>query len=83
MRQLLLWLAITISLMPALGHAEAFRFSVLMRVPDESNDDSAWHSAIDNAQTNEAAFIVVNGLKRSSERCGEALYQQRIDLLAR
>jgi hypothetical protein len=82
MRQLSLWLAITISLLPALGHAEAFRFSVLMRVPEESNENSAWHTAIDNAHTNEATFIVVNGLKPSGERCSEALYQQRIDLLA-
>ena len=82
MRHLLLWLAITISTLPAICDAEAFRFSVLMRMPDESNDDSAWHTAIDNAQANDAAFIVVNGLKRSSERCSDGLYQQRIDLLA-
>ena len=82
MRHLVIWLAIGISMLPTLGHAEAFHFSVLMRVADESPEDQAWHTAIDNAQTNEAAFIVVNGLKRSGERCNETLYQQRIDLLA-
>ena len=78
----MIWLANGILILPALGHAEAFRFSVLMRVAEESTEDHAWHTAIDEAQTNEAAFIVVNGLKRSGERCNEALYQQRIDLLA-
>lgn len=82
MRQLVLWLAIGISILPTLGHAEVFRFSVLMHVAEESTEDHAWHTAIDNAQINEAAFMVVNGLKRSGERCNETLYQQRIDLLA-
>ena len=82
MRQLFLWLAIAVSILPALGHAEPFHFSVLMHVAEESTEDHAWHTAIDNAQTNEAAFIVVNGLKRSGERCSEALFQQRINLLA-
>jgi hypothetical protein len=82
MRRLVIWLAIGTSMLPTLGHTEAFHFSVLMRVAEESPEDHAWHTAIDNAQTNEAAFIVVNGLKRSGERCNETLYQQRIDLLA-
>lgn len=82
MSYLAIWLAIGISILPTLGHAEVFRFSVLMHMAEESTEDHAWHTAIDNAQTNEAAFIVVNGLKRSGERCNETLYQQRIDLLA-
>ena len=82
MRYLVLWLAIGISILPRLCHAEAFRFSVLMRVPEESIEDNVWRIAIEHAQTNESAFIVVNGLKHSSERCNEPLYQQRIDLLA-
>lgn len=84
MRPLVLWLSIGILGLvglPTLAHADAFRFGVLMRVAEESNDEQAWRTAIEHAQTNEAAFIVVNGLKRSGERCSEALYQQRIDLL--
>lgn len=83
MRRLFLWLAITVSTLPALGHAEAFHFSVLMHVAEENTERHAWHTTLDNAQANEAAFIVVNGLKRSGERCSEALFQQRIDLLAK
>ena len=81
MKYLVLWLAIGISIVPTLCHAETFRFSVLMRLPEESIEDNAWRIAIEHAQTNESAFIVVNGLKHSSERCNETLYQQRIDLL--
>ncbi len=84
MRPLVLWLSIGILGLvglPTLGHADPFRFSVLMRVAEESNEDHAWRTAIEHAQTNEATFIVVNGLKRSGERCSEALYQQRIDML--
>ena len=75
MRPLVLWLAIGILGLvglPTLGHADPFRFSILMRVAEESNEDHAWRTAIEQAQTNEATFIVVNGLKRSGERCTEA-----------
>ena len=81
MRHLVRWLAIGILILPTFGHAEEFRFSVLMRLSEESHEDHVWLTAIAHAQTNEAAFIVVNGLKRSSEPCNETLYQQRIDLL--
>jgi hypothetical protein len=81
MRHLVVWLAIGISALPNLCHAEAFRFSVLMHMSDESNEDDGWRMAIEHAQTTEAAFIVVNGLKRSGDRCSETLYQQRLDLL--
>ena len=81
MRHLVLWLTIGILGLPAISYAEAFRFSVLMRVSEENSEETAWHTAIDHALAYEPAFIVVNGLKRSSERCSETLYQQRIDFL--
>jgi hypothetical protein len=81
MRHLVVWLAIGISTLSNLCHAEAFRFSVLMHLADQRDDDHGWQMAIEHAQTSDAAFIVINGLKRSGDRCSEALYQQRIDLL--
>lgn len=81
MRRLALGLALIVAL-PAVTHAEAFRFSVLMRVMDQSQDESAIRSALQSAQASEPAFIVVNGFKRSGERCSEALFQQRKQLLA-
>lgn len=76
------WLTLIIVALPAISHAEAFRFSVMMRVMEESQDESAMRAALQSAQAGEPAFIVVNGLKRSGERCTETLFQQRRHLLA-
>ena len=80
MRALALWLALTVAL-PTVGHAEAFRFSVMMRVMEDSHDEPAMRAALESAQASEPPFIVVNGLKRSDERCSEALFQRRKGVL--
>lgn len=77
MKRLVLWLGMIVIALPSISHAETFRFSVLMRVMEDSHDEYALRVALESAQLSESAFIVVNGLKRANERCSEAIFQQR------
>jgi hypothetical protein len=83
MKRLTLALYLIIAALPPFCQAEAFRFSLLMRVMEEAHDEHSMQAVLETAHSNDPAFIIVNGLKRQSERCSESLYRQRKHLLER
>ena len=77
---LLAMLALLLSCAGAV-HAQSFRFNVMMHVMRESADESDLRAALATAQTDDPAFIVVNGIRAPSEPCTDRLFRQRIALL--
>ena len=61
--------------------ADAFHFSVLMHVLQDSNDENILRNALETAQAGNPAFIVVNGMRSTREPCTDRLYRQRTALL--
>ncbi len=59
------------------AQAEPFRVSVLMRVATGGDGEAALRSALDDAQSRNPAFIVVNGLREAGEACSDRLFRRR------
>lgn len=57
--------------------AEPFRISVLMHAAAGSDGEAALRGALEQAQSHDPAFIVVNGLKEASEACSDRLLRRR------
>ncbi len=74
----LLWLALSAV---TAAQAEPVRVGVLMHTASNASDDAALRSALDHAQEEKPSFLVVNGLKGTSEPCRERLFRQRKALL--
>lgn len=75
---LLAWLACLLAL-PA--QAQSFRFAVMMHVMQDSSDDSELRAALETAQAESPAFVVVNGVRSSREPCTDRLFRHRAALL--
>lgn len=73
----LLWPALLALAGVTTAQAEPFRISVLMRVAAGSDGEAALRNALDNAQSRNPAFIVVNGLKEAGEACSDRLFRRR------
>ncbi len=57
--------------------AEPLRLSVLMHATAGGDGEAALRSALDSAQAQAPAFIVVNGLKEAQEPCSDRLFRRR------
>lgn len=57
--------------------AEPFRISVLMHASSGADGEAALRGALEQAQSGEPAFIVVNGLKQAAEACSDRLFRRR------
>ncbi len=72
-------------LMAASAEVTPFSFSVVMHAVQEnvqnSGDEADLRDALELAQTGEAAFIIVNGIKSEREACSDKLFRQRKALL--
>lgn len=63
------------------AQAEPFKVAVLTHAGDGSADGISLRAALDEAQADEPAFIVVNGIKDAKEPCTDRLYRRRKALL--
>ena len=61
--------------------AEPLRFSVIMHAMRDSGDENDLRTALENAQSADPTFIVVNGMRSPREPCTDRLYRQRAALL--
>ncbi len=66
-----------LSALAAPSAAEPFRISVLMHAAAGSDGEAALRGALEQAQSHDPAFIVVNGLKEASEACSDRLFRRR------
>lgn len=70
----LLWLAAACS---APVRAEPLRVAVLMHGASPASQETEWRTALEAAQGEGAAFLVVNGLRAPEESCTDRLFRRR------
>lgn len=74
-------LALWLPLPASSAESMPFSFSVIMRPVQDNGGDASLRIALEAAQAEEPAFIIVNGIKSERELCNDKLYRQRKALL--
>lgn len=80
LRSVLLCVALAQVLSSAVA-ADGFSFGVISHPFRQSSDEAALRNAIEEADAENLAFVVVNGMKAANEPCTDQLYTQRKALL--
>ena len=68
---------------PVVAQPEALSFGVIGHAFRKSSDEALLRRAIAETDADNLGFVVVNGVKSASEPCSDALYEQRLALLAK
>jgi hypothetical protein len=75
-------LTATALLMPMAGMAQSsFQFGVAGHAFANNADDAVLRRVLADSDGENLAFLIVNGIKASSEPCSDSLYEERRDLL--
>jgi hypothetical protein len=77
---LLTWIVLFTPL-SALASPEKFSFGVIAHAFNKNPDESILRSAIADADAENLAFVVANGIKSKTEPCTDQIYNRRKDLL--
>lgn len=67
--------------LPLHANETAFRFGVIGHAAASGAGESGLAQALAEADGENLAFVVVNGIKRPSEPCTDRLYQKRLEML--
>jgi len=74
-----LTLAVQVFLLPQC-YAAPFSFGVIAHTHEAAPDDAVLREAISASDTDNLAFVVVNGIKANDEACSDQLYMRRMAL---
>lgn len=81
LRQALAVLAMLLPALPVAAANDEFSFGVIPLETRTTPNDDALRKAIAEADADNLAFVVVNGIKAADEACTDAAYQRRKSLL--